>query len=178
LYHLQRERYLNRNGEVDQEWAEKTWEQWEQREGDPAVEAFETYNNPPCPEMIGLESLKESLRRGDDAVNNMWAEVVRADEVLEVAAMAPKSRVSDGIPAAMREILEDMRRHLRSVEEAQRTSKQQLQLLEPAVKSLVNTPSPHTTSSHNHTNPTSPHRSNQSPTPKKPTRKDKPKTKQ
>jgi hypothetical protein len=153
LYHSQCRQYLNRNGVVDQEWAEKTWEQWTQREFHPAVEAFEAYNYPPRPEMIGLEKLKESLRRGDDAVQEIRAKIATAVEVLEVAAMAPKSRVSDGMPAAMREIFDDLRRHLRSVEKAQQQSKQHLESLEPAVKSLV---SPHPTLPHKtHTNPTS-----------------------
>jgi hypothetical protein len=140
LYKLQRMPYLNKGGEFDHEWAEQTWEQWQQREGHPAVEAFREYNDPPSPETIGLEKLKENLRRGGDAVNNIWTELGRADEVLDIAAMAPKSRVSDGMPAAMRDILDDLGRHLGSVEKAQQESKKQLQLLEPAVKSLVHLP--------------------------------------
>jgi hypothetical protein len=176
LYKLQRMPYLNKGGEFDHKWAEKTWEQWE-RESHPAVEAFEAYNNPPSPEMVRLQSVKESLRRGDVAAEGIRKALNCADEALDVAAMAPKSRVSDGMPAAMKEIFDDLNGHLRSVEKAQRVSKKQLELLEPAVKSLVSSPPAHPTIHTRHTLISSTHSSSQSPSPTNSTRKENSKTK-
>jgi hypothetical protein len=148
LYHSQRRQYLNRNGEVDHEWAENTWEQWEQRESHPAVKAFREYNDPPSPEMACLESLKENLRRGDGAVNDMWAELGRANRLLDVAAMPSNDQNLYGLPTATRVILGDVRKSLRSIEKAQRESKKQVELLEPAVKALVSSPPAHPTIPH------------------------------
>jgi hypothetical protein len=116
--------------------------QRKRREAHSPGEGFEKYNNLPSPEMACLESLEENLRRGDTAANNMWAELGRADRLLDVAAMPSNDQNLYGLPTAVRVVLGDVRKSLRSIENAQRASKKQLQLLEPAVKSLVHLPPP------------------------------------
>jgi hypothetical protein len=103
------------------------------------VEAFVEYNDA-SPEMVVLDKLKESLILGDVALQNIWAEVACADKVLEITAMAPKSRVSDGMPAAMKDILTDVAGYLRSVQSVQQKSKKQLESLGLVVRSLVQHP--------------------------------------
>jgi hypothetical protein len=110
-------------------------------------EGFEKYNEV-GEEMIVMGKLKESLRRGGDAVNDMWAELGRANRLLDVAAMPSNDQNLYGLPTATRVILGDVRKSLRSIEKAQRESKKQVELLEPAVKALVSSPPAHPTIPH------------------------------
>jgi hypothetical protein len=171
LYHRQRKPYLERDGQVDEQWVNQKWLQWSERDFHRAVEAFVEYNNL-SPEMIVLDNLKKNLSRGDTALQNIWAEVACGDKVLEITAMAPKSRVSDGTPAAIKDILVDVAGYLRSVQSAQEESKKQLESLSLAVRSLVRRPSLTLQASHILTSRLH-YRSEQTPSPKKPTRKDK-----
>jgi hypothetical protein len=136
LYHRERKLYLDRDGQVDEQWANQKWQQWSGRDFHPAIEAF-TAHNDSSPEIIVLDNLKQSVSRGDTALQNVWAEVACADKVLEIIAMAPKSRVSNGMPAAIKDILVDVAGYLRSVQSAQEESKKQLESLGLAVRSLV-----------------------------------------
>jgi hypothetical protein len=137
--------YLDRDGQVDEQWATQKWQQWSERDFHPAVEAFLEYNDP-SPEIIVLDNLKQSSSRGDIALQNIWAEVTCADKVLEITAMAPKSRVSDGMPVAIKDILVDVAGYLRSAEKAHLESNKQLESLSLAVRSLVSSPSHHSAS--------------------------------
>jgi hypothetical protein len=137
--------YLDRDGPVDEQWANQKWQQWSERDFHPAVEAFLEYNDL-SPVTIVLDKIKESLSRGDTALQNIWVEVACADKVLEITALAPKSRVPDGMPVAIKGILVDVAGYLRSAEKAHLESNKQLESLSLAVRSLVSSPSHHSAS--------------------------------
>lgn len=100
------------------------------------MEAFTEYNEP-SPELLILERAKESISRGDDAVKDIWAELRCANKTLDLAVLAPNSRDPEILSAAMRIIFKDLAIYLRRIEKAQRESKQQLESLGLAVRSLV-----------------------------------------
>jgi hypothetical protein len=136
LYLQDRTPYLDRDGQVDEQWANQKWQQWSERDFHPAVESFTEYNEP-SPELLVLESAKESLGCGDDAVKDIWAEISCAKKTLDLAVLAPNSRDPEILSAAMRIIFEDLAIYLRRIEKAQKESKQHLESLGLAIKSLV-----------------------------------------
>jgi hypothetical protein len=136
IYHQDRIPYLDRDGQVDEQWANQKWQQWSERDFHPAVEAFTEYNES-SPELLVLESAKESISRGEDAVKDIWAEISCAQKTLDLAVLAPNSRDPEILSAAMRIIFKDLAIYLRRIERAQKESKEQLESLGLAVRSLV-----------------------------------------
>lgn len=140
MYRQDRKSYLDRDGQVDQEWADEKWQQWSDRDFHPAVEAYNEYNEP-APEMIVLENVKEHLHCADDALNNVWKRLSQAQKTLELSIHPSDLHDSDHQLAqtkdAVKDIFEDMAIHLRTVNEAQRQSKEQMKSLGLAVKALI-----------------------------------------
>lgn len=100
------------------------------------MEAFIEYNEP-SPELLIVESAKESISRGDDAVKDIWAEISCAKKTLDLAVVGPNSRDPEILSAAMRIIFKDLAINLRRIEKSQKESKQQLESLGLAIRSLV-----------------------------------------
>jgi hypothetical protein len=140
MYRQDRKPYLDRDGQVDQEWADEKWQQWSERGFHPAVEAYNEYNEP-GPEMIVLENVKEHLQHADNALENVWARLTQAQRTLELSIHPSGLHDSDHLLAqtkdAMKDVFKDMATHLRIVNEAQRQSKEQMKSLGLAVKALI-----------------------------------------
>ena len=77
------------------------------------------------------------MSRGDDAIKDICAEISCAQKTLDLAVLAPNSRDPDISSAAMRIIFKDLEIYLRRTKKAQQESKQQLEFLGRAVRSLV-----------------------------------------
>ncbi|CAD0114139.1 unnamed protein product, partial [Aureobasidium uvarum] len=136
MYLQDRKSYLDRDGHVDHEWADEKWRLWSERDFHPAVEAYVEYNEPGA-EMIALDKVTESVRRTNDAVKDIWAELTCAKKTLEFAVLPPNSRDPDHLPTALKAILEDLTTYLRTIDTAQQESKERLKSLDLAVKSLI-----------------------------------------
>lgn len=85
------------------------------------MEAFVEYNEA-SPELLVLESAKESISRGEDAVKDIWAEISCAKKTLDLAILAPNSRDPEILSAAMRIIFKDLAVYLHRIEKAQKPS--------------------------------------------------------
>ncbi|KAG9850377.1 hypothetical protein KCU98_g4379, partial [Aureobasidium melanogenum] len=140
MYRQDRKSYLDRDGQVDQEWADEKWQQWSERDFHPAVEAYNGYNEP-APEMIVLEDVKEHLQGVDDALKNVWAILSQAQTTLGLSIHPLGLHDSDHRLAqtkdTLKDIFEDMDAQLRIVNEAQRQSEKQMKSLGLAVKALI-----------------------------------------
>ncbi|KAG9602338.1 hypothetical protein KCU77_g2427, partial [Aureobasidium melanogenum] len=140
MYSQDREPYLDREGQVDQEWAEEKWQQWSERDFHSAVEAYNEYNEP-APEMIALENMEEHLGNADSALKNVWARLSQAQRTLGLSIHSSGLHDSNHMLAqpkdALKDIFENMKTHLRNVNEAQRQSEEQMKSLGLAVKALL-----------------------------------------
>ncbi|KAG9696661.1 hypothetical protein KCU95_g2058, partial [Aureobasidium melanogenum] len=135
-----REPYLDRDGQVDQEWADEKWQQWSERDFHPAVEAYNDYNDP-APEMVVLENVNESLRNVSDAFKDVQARLSQAQRALGLSIHPSGLHDSDRLLAqtryVLKDIFSDMEIDLRTVNEAQRQSEELIKLLGFAVKALT-----------------------------------------
>ncbi|KAG9659601.1 hypothetical protein KCU95_g1386, partial [Aureobasidium melanogenum] len=121
MYRQDRKSYLDRDGQVDQEWADEKWQQWSERDFHPAVEAYNEYNEP-ASEMIVLEVVKEHLQGVDDALKNVWARLSQAQTTLGLSVHPSGLHNSD---------------HLLAETRTQRQLEKQMKSLGLAVKALI-----------------------------------------
>lgn len=140
MYRQDREPYLDRDGRVDQQWADEKWQQWSERDFHPVVEAYNDCNDP-APEMVVLENVDESLRNVSGAFKDVQARLSQAQRALGLSIHSSGLHGSDSLLAQSRYVLEDifsdMEIDLRTVNEAQRQSEEQMKSLEFAVKALI-----------------------------------------
>ncbi|CAD0084961.1 unnamed protein product [Aureobasidium vineae] len=140
MYRRDRKPYLDRDGQVDQEWANEKWSQWCQRDFHPAVEAYTEYNEP-APEMIVLGNVNGHLHSADDALERAWERLSHAKMTLELSIHTSGLHSSGHLLAqtrdVMKDILDDMDIQLRTINESHRESTNQLNSLELAIKALV-----------------------------------------
>lgn len=108
------------------------WQSWAAGDFHPVNES-----NDSSPELLILEDMKQSLRCGDAAVKDIWTEIASAQRLLEVAVTPPNSRDPSLLPAAMTIIFKDLSKYLHAVEKSRQESKEQVELLDIAVRSLV-----------------------------------------
>ncbi|KAG9519506.1 hypothetical protein KCU93_g8064, partial [Aureobasidium melanogenum] len=133
MYRQDRKPYLDRDGQVDQEWANEKWQQWSERDFHPAVEAYNEYNEP-TPEVVVLKKVDENLRSVDEALGSVQATLAQAKRTPGLSIHSPGL---DETKDALEDIFKDMEIHLRTVNEAQRQSKEQTKSLGLAVKALI-----------------------------------------
>ncbi|KAH0395592.1 hypothetical protein KCU89_g10169, partial [Aureobasidium melanogenum] len=140
MYRQDRKPYLDRDGQVDQEWANEKWQQWSERDFHPAVEAYNEYNQP-APETIVLDNVNENLRSVDEALRNVQATLAQAQRTPGLSIHSPGLHDSEHLLAQTKDglkgIFEDIETQLRNVNEAQRQSKEQMKSLGLAVKALI-----------------------------------------
>lgn len=140
MYRQNRQPYLDRDGQVDQEWADEKWQRWSERDFHPAVEAYNDYNEP-TPEMIVLKSLDEDLQKTEDALKKIQVRASQAQRNLELWLRSSSLHDSDHLLAEMnielKNVFKDIDTHLGFVDQAQRNSKEQLKSLELVVKALL-----------------------------------------
>lgn len=140
MYRQDRQPYLDRDGQVDQEWADEKWQQWCERDFHPAVEAYNDYNNPD-PEMIVLKSLNENLRSEDDALKRVQIRLSQVQRTLGLSIHSSGLHDSDHLLVQSRDLLndifEDIDIHLRTANQARGELKEQLKSLQLAAKLLI-----------------------------------------
>ncbi|KAG9734777.1 hypothetical protein KCU73_g10678, partial [Aureobasidium melanogenum] len=140
MYRQDRKPYLDRDGQVDQEWANEKWQQWSERDFHPAVEAYNEYNQP-APEMIVLDNVNENLRSVDEALRNVQATLAQAQRTPGLSIHPPGLHDSDHLLAQTKDVLKgifkNIETQLRNVNEAQRQTEEQMESLGLAVKALI-----------------------------------------
>ncbi|KAH0370045.1 hypothetical protein KCU65_g2755, partial [Aureobasidium melanogenum] len=140
MYRQDREPYLDRDGQVDQEWADQKWQQWSERDYHPAVEAYNDYNEP-APEMVVLENVEHHLQSANDALEDVQIRLSQAQRTLRLSVHSSGLHNSDLLLVQTKDVLknifEDMKTYLRAVNEAHKESQEQLKSLELAVKALI-----------------------------------------